>query len=1153
MRFLLLVSLLASAISYAQEVRASITGTVRDASGAPVPGATIVVTSIATNADVTTTSNESGLYLSPYLQPGTYRMTVAQQGFKKFVRENVILQAQDRARVDIDLQVGDVSQSVTISDSISLLQTESAMRSQVIANELMANVPTQGRNPFQIAWSAAGVIKTGDWRYLRSFDIGGTTGISVNGGKNRENEVLLDGISNVRGDRTVVHVPSMDTVQEFKVLTNSYDAQYGRTGGGVVTIVTKSGGNQFHGNAFEYFQAEELNANQSELNRAGVKKPPMNINTFGIQASGPVFIPKVYDGRNKLFWLVSYEGMRQRSADPGTLTVPLMPWRDGDFSSLLNAQGQPVLIYDPLTTAADGSRQAFAANRIPTARINPIASALMKYYLQPTAAGEGPARVNNYIYPSRWVANMDQWIGRADYIINSSNRLYFRYGQNPFQEFRGLVWPTPSVAESSGNTPLLRNGRNWTADWTSTLSPTMTFNLRAGLARWEEAGGNGYGTGFDPRTLGFTDSLVAQFTRLQFPGFGLGQYAQIGNGRPISPGTNDTYTLQPNISLVKGSHFLKTGAEIREFRDNRINPGNSSGFYNFGRNWTQASANRADTTSGNELATLLLGYPTNGSVDRNIDTAYRNRYYALFVQDDWKISSKLTINLGLRWDYETPLVERYDRMLRGFDFTVASPIASQVSGLSLKGGPLFANNGGNPRTSFNPDRNNFQPRVGFAYNIRNKWVIRGGYGLSYLGQNESGANQGFSRNTAATVSTDGNLTPAVTLQNSFANLPNGRLLQPVGNSLGLGSFLGEGLTINYLNRAIPLSHQYSIDVQRELPGNLLVEIGYSGNQSRNLPVSIANINVLPAGELGKRTAAGVIDNAYYTGQVANPMRGLIPNNAAKNGATIQRQDLLTPFPQFGGFNFNNLPIGSQYYHGLQTKFTKRYSHGLVFNASYQFIKVEEAVSVLNNQDFNFADPLATKLERRSGGQVDIPHKFAIAGSWDLPFGKGKSFGGNMPKALNFIAGGWQLNFDVTYQSGWTADFPNAKPVKSGSANLGDAATFGKWFDTSLWDDPATGKRVAAQEPFTLRDFPTRFSDVRVPGYKNWDASVAKFFPITEKMKLQFRMEMINAFNHPWYANLASGANDVSRPTFGQLDPTQRNLPRFVKLALNLAW
>ena len=1109
----------------------------------------MVVTSTATNAQVTTSSNEGGLYLTPFLPPGGYQMTVQHNGFKKFVRENIVLQAQDRARVDVQMEVGDLTQSVTVNDSVSLLQTESASRSQVIANELLANVPTQGRNPFQLAWSAAGVIKTGDWRYLRSFDIGGTTGISINGGKNRENEVLLDGISNVRGDRTVVHVPSMDTVQEFKVLTNTYDSQYGRTGGGVVTIVTKSGGNQLHGNLFEYFQAEELNANQSELNRVGIKKPPMNINMFGATASGPVVIPKLFDGRNKLFWLVSYEGMRQRSADPGSLTVPLNDWRGGDFSTLRNAQNQEVLIYDPLTTVTGGARTPFAGNRIPGARLNPVAVEALKLYVQPTSPGEGAARVNNYIYPSRWVANMDQWIGRADYIINSANRLYFRYGQNPFEEFRGLVWPERSVAESSGNTPLLRNGRNWTADWTSTLSPRMTFNLRAGLARWEEAGGNGYGTGFDPRKLGFADGLVSQFTQLQFPGFGLGQYAQIGNGRPISPGTNDTYTLQPNVSRVVGAHFLKMGTEVREFRDNRANPGNASGFYNFGRNWTQAQANTANAVSGNELATFLLGYPTSASVDRNIDTAYSNRYYALFLQDDWKLSSKLTMNLGLRWDYETALVERYDRQLRGFDFGVASPIAAQVQGLTLKGGVLFA---GANRGAFNADRNNFQPRVGLAYNFASKWVLRGGYGLYYLGQNESGANQGFSRNTGATVSTDGNLTPAVSLQNAFSNLPGGRLLQPVGNSLGLASFLGEGISANYLDRRMPSSHQYSIDVQRELPGQLLAEVGYVGNISRNLPMGV-NLNVIPGDQLGRRTAAGAIDTGYYTGQVPNPMRGLIPNNAAKNGATIARQELLIAYPQYAlnGFALNNISIGRQRYHGLQTKLTKRYSYGLVFNGTYQYIKVTEQASLLNNQDYNFTDPAASKFENRSAGQVDIPHKFAVAGSWDLPFGKGKPWGATLPKAANWILGDWQRNFDVTYQSGWVPDHPNAKPARAGSPSLGSAATFGRYFDTSLWE--SNGTRVQAQEPFTLRDFPTRFSDVRVPGYRNWDASLAKFFPLTERVRLQLRMEMINAFNHPWYANLAAGATDVTRPTFGQLDPTQRNLPRFVKLALNLTW
>lgn len=1145
------LSLALAASSHAQEVRASLTGTITDSSGAPVPAATITVTNVATNAVFTSASSESGLYLAPFLPPGNYKMNVRHDGFKIFNRENIVLQAQDRARVDVQLEVGDLSQSVTVNDAVSLLQTESATRSQVIANELLANVPTQGRNPFQIAWSAAGVVKTGDWRYLRSFDIAGTTGISINGGKNRENEVLLDGISNVRGDRTVIHVPSMDTVQEFKVITNTYDSQYGRTGGGVIAIVTKGGGNQLHGNLFEYFQSEELNANQSELNRVGIKKPPMNINTYGFTANGPVYIPKVLDGRNKLFWLLSYEAMKQRSADPGTLTVPLSEWQQGDFSTLRNAANQAVLIYDPLTTQADGSRTPFAGNRIPAARQNPVALNALKSYLQPTSPGEGPARINNYIYPSRWVANMDQWIGRIDYTINNSNRFYFRYGQNPFQEFRGLVWPTRSVAESSGNTPLNRNGRNWTADWTSTLSPTMTFNLRAGLARWEEAGGNGFGTGFDPRQLGFADALVSQFTRFQFPGFGLGQYARIGNGRGLSPGTNDTWTIQPNLSTVRGAHFLKMGVEAREFRDNRANPGNSSGSYSFGRNWTQGAANRADTVSGNELATFLLGFPTGASVDRNIDTAYTSRYYALFVQDDWKIRSNLTLNLGLRWDYETALQERYDRMLRGFDFNVASPIASQVQGLNLKGGVLFADS--NNRRAFNPDRNNFQPRIGMAWNITKKLVLRGGYGLYYLGQNEAGAPSGFSRTSSAITTTDGNLTPAVSLQNAFANLPGGRLLSPVGNSLGLSSFLGEGIGVNFLDRKIPSSHQYSIDIQRELPGNLLVEAGYVSNISRDLPVGV-NLNVTPADQLGRRTAAGAIDTAYYTGQVPNPMRGLIPNNAAKNGANIARQELLIPYPQYAlnGFGLNNVSIGRQRYHGLQTKFTKRYSYGVVFNATYQWIKVTERASLLNNQDFNFADPQSSRLEKRSAGQIDIPHKFAIAGSWDLPVGKGMPWGSNLGRVGNAILGGWQMNFDVTYQSGWVADHPNAKQVKPGSPNLGSAATFGRYFDTSLWDT-ASGVRVAAQEPFTLRDFPTRFSDMRQPGYRNWDASLAKFFPITEKVKLQFRMEMINAMNRPWYANLAQGATDVSRPTFGQLDPTQRNLPRFVKLALNLVW
>lgn len=1157
-RIVFVITALVLAVSaHGQEVRASVTGLVTDGQGAPVPGVSLAATNLSTNVTVTQQSNDAGNYLMPFLAPGNYRLTAEKQGFKRFVRESIVLQAQDRARIDIALEIGELAQSVTVTSDVSLLQTETASRSQVISNELISQVPTQGRNPFQIAWAAPGVIKTGGWRYLRSFDIAGTSNFSVNGGRNRENEVLLDGISNVRGNRTVIHVPTMESVQEFKVATNTYDAQYGRTGGGVVTIVTKSGGNDFHGTAFEYFQAEELNANQTELNRAGVRKPPNNINTFGFQVSGPVLIPKVFNGKNHLFWMVSYEGMRQRSADPGVRTFPLAEWRQGDFSTLLNGQGQQVAIYDPLTTQGDGTRLPFAGNRLPGNRISPIATEVMKFFPLPNSPGDGPARINNFVFPSRWIGDMDQWIGRADWVINSKNNFYFRYGQNPFSEYRGLVFVnSPSdvnPAEPTGNAPLIRNGRNWTFDWTSVLSPRMTFNLRAGLARWEETTGNSFGAGYNPRQLGFADSLVSQFSRLQFPEFNVGTYGTAGAGRLLSIATNDSYTVQPNANLAIGAHIMKFGAEGRRYNDNSNNPGLASGTYSFGKNWTQARALQADAVSGNELATFLLGYPSSGAVDRNIDPAQRNHYFAVFFQDDWKISPRLTLNLGLRWDYEAPAIERYDRQLRGFDFNAASPIANRVQGLNLRGAVQFAGVNGQPRSAFDPDRNNFQPRVGAAYRLGNNWVVRGGYGLYYLGQNERGDQLGFSQRTNVISSTDGNLTPAVNLANPFANLPGGRLLDPLGSSQGAASFLGQGVNVNYLQRPLPYSHQYSFDIERQLPGNMVAEVAYVGNTTRRLPLT-TTLNVLPANELGRLTPTGAIDTAYYSARVTNPMAGLIPNNAGLNGATIPRQSLLVPFPQYSALNLTNVPIGRQQYHGFQSKLSKRFSGGLTFLASYGIGKTLEQVNMLNQQNFVLGDIDATQLEKRSADQIDIPQKFTIAGVYDLPFGKGKRWGNDWAAPANFIAGGWQLNWNVTYQSGWALDYANANQVKPGSAKL-DAGSRNqeRWFDTSLWINPATGRLVPRQEPFTLRDFPTRFGDVRAPGYQNWDISASKYFPIYERIQAQFRFEMVNALNRPWLTGLIGGGNDVTNPNFGRLNFVQGNLPRFIKLGLHVSW
>jgi hypothetical protein len=1142
----------------AQEVRASLSGIITDSSGAPVPGAAVLLTSVDRNTATQAATNESGNYLFPFVAPGPYRLTVEHAGFKKYARENITLEAQDKARLDVTLELGDLSQSVTVQADVSLLQTETASRAQVVSNQLIANLPTQGRNPFQIAWSMPGVVKTGDWRYLRAFDIGGTTGFSINGGKRGDNEVLVDGISNVRGNRTVVGVPSMEAVQEFKVLTSTYDSQYGRTGGGIVTIVTKGGGNAFHGNAYEYFQAEELNANQSELNRVGTPKPPMNINTFGFSASGPAYIPKLVDGRNRIFWLISYEGMRQRSADPGSANFPLMEWRTGDFSTLRSAQGQPVILYDPLTTDASGNRTAFPNNQIPANRISPVAAQVLKYYPAPNAAGDGPAKINNYVYPSRWVADMNHWNGRLDTRVNDRNTVYFRYSESPFSEFRALVWGGSNVAEPTGNAPLIRTARNWIADWTGILSPTMTFNLRAGLARWEERGGNSFGAGFNAAELGISSALTSQFTRLQFPRFDFGStaYQSIGSGNSVvSFSPTDTYSLQPNMNVIAGVHALKFGAEFRRYNDNSNNPGAATGIYSFNRNWTQQRALQGDAASGNEFATFLLGYPSAAYVDRNIDTAYRSHYYALFFQDDWKLTSRLTLNMGMRWDYESPLVERYDRQLGPFDFAAASPIDSAAQGIDLRGVPTFSGLNGTPRGAFLPDRNNFQPRVGAAWRVADKWVVRGGYGLYYLGQNERGAALGFSQRTDAIVSTNGNLTPAVDITNAFINQPGQRLLDPVGSSRGAASFLGQSVSENYYNRSLPYSHQFSFDIQRELPGNMLAEIGYAGNLTRRLPISGTpgnNLNVLPASALGRRIASGAIDTAWYTERVPNPMQGLIPDNANLNGATIPRQQLLVPFPQFSQLSLQNLPIGRQSYNGLQTKLTKRFSQGFTFVASYAFSKTLEQLTLLNPQDLVLNNIDATPLEKRSATETDVPHKFTFAGVFEVPVGKGKRFGSALPKVADYAFGGWQLNWNLALQSGWAIDYPNARQVQSGDANPTDEQrSQGYLINTSLWTNPATGRLVGSQEQFTLRDFPTRFSNVRVPGYKNLDASISKTFPVTETVRLQFRTEMVNAFNHPWFSRITSV--DVTSPNFGKLDVVQRNLPRFVKLVLNLSW
>jgi hypothetical protein len=1154
-RLALAASLLILPLS-AQDFQASIGGVVTDPVGAPVAGVQVRVTNLERRINYDSTSNESGLYLIRFLPPGTYDVSAEKSGFKRFVREGIRLAAVDRLDLGIRLELGAVSESVTVTGEVAALETESASRTATIERKFVEDIPVSGRNLFQFQYTLPGVTKAS--RYWGSFELyafGNINGVTINGGRVGENEVLLDGQTTTRGSRSASFAPALNAIEEVTIRTNSYDAAYGRIGGGVTSITLKTGTNQLHGQLYEFLKNDNLNSNGYSANAAGVRRPEFKNNTFGFTVDGPVYIPKLIDGRNRLFFMISTEFLRERNPQIQLWTVPTLEERRGDFTGLLDNQGRQITIYDPLTTVGT-TRTPFAGNRIPQARINAVGANAAGFYPNPNRQSESLDGANNYLFVNSSRNQYDQWLGKMDFNVTQTHRLSWRYGETPWYNWARVQWGT-NAAEPSGEFPSTRISRNWGAEWTWTMSPSVVLNLRAGLARYEGFSGNTFAAGFDPRQLGFPDTLVRQFTALQFPRFNLNDknFSPLGATRTQNYETQDTWSLAPVLNMIRGRHSLKFGTDLRRYHDNRLQPESASGVYNFTRVWTQADPQRGDALSGNVFASFLLGYPASGSVPNNIDPSWRNYYYGLYVQDDWKITTKLTLNLGLRWDYETPITERYNRQVRGFAFDQPSPIASQVQGLTLRGGLVYAGSSGRERLAFNPDRNNFQPRVGVAWQFKEGWVMRGGYGLTMMGQNASGPATGFSQTTSLVASTDNNLTPAVTLSDPFpARLFPTGLLRPIGSSQGLATNLGLGVGAQFLDRPLPYSHQFSFGFQKALANKWLVDTSYVGNLTRKLPVS-TNLNFIPTQELNRLPVAE--RPAYFNAQVTNPMRGLLPGSAF-NGATVPRQQLLFAYPHFSNVSISNLPIGGQSYHSLQMKGTRRYSNGIATQFSYTWAKMLERVSQLNAQDTDLGNLLNTGLEQRLA-EWDIPHTFSATVAYELPFGKNKRFFGNMNSFADAFFGGWNVNILHMRRSGTPVEFPNAAPIVARSAKLTASQRdelaraagrdkfnpfFDKWFDTSVF--PRT-----AQAAFTLRDFPTRFPDVRHDGLQSWEISVYKEFRIRERVRTQIRADFQNAFDYAHFGRLVTRPNNVQDTRFGQLDPAQGNQPRIVVLVAKI--
>ncbi|MGH9839584.1 MAG: TonB-dependent receptor domain-containing protein [Blastocatellia bacterium] len=1112
----------------AQETRGSITGRVTDASGGVIKDAKVEATNYSNGVTLSSVANESGSYEIPYLLPGKYRVAVLAQGFNKLVRENIELRVNDRLKLDFTLEVGKVTETITITDSNTLVEAGTASIGNVIGERQASELPIVGGNAFYLARLSAGVLSTvGRGNGHNPFDGGSaTTTITVNGTRSGSSEVTLDGAPNMVNN-TTAFAPPQDLVQEFKINTAAYDASYGHAAGAVTNVSVKSGTQDLHGTVYDY--DSRLRARPWFLNRFlyDTRTGPINERKiaeatpgslrqrWGATATGPVVIPKLYNGRQKAFWSFGYEGVFVRTETTFTGAVPTLKQRQGDFSELL-ALGSQYQIYDPATIRAEPngrfSRQPLAGNIIPNNRLDPVAKAILAFYPQPNTPGTSDGRQNYFRIAPRellWHA----YIGRLDYNFSERHRMFVRFNANTYWDLRQTL--DTDAARNRTDRP----GLGFVFDDVYVFNPQLLVNVRYGLT-YQNSVTKLFTQGFDLAKLGFSSQLIGEINAknnpagIAFPEVVIDGYSTVG----ASGGTSFTpvyQTWQATLTRVIGSHSLRVGGDFRLLRESGYNFGNVAPRLEFSNTWTRGPLDTsAGAPIGQGLASFLLGVPTGGRVDINASRAQQSTFTSLFVQDDWKLGPKLSVNLGLRYEYEGPSNERFNRSLRGFDGFATNPIEAQaranyarnpiaevpVDAFRALGGLTFAGVAGQPRGLWKGDRNNFAPRIGIAYQITPLTVIRAGYGIFYdlLGADRVDVNQGgFNQSTNIIPSLNNGLTFQAPLTNPF---PLGLEL-PSGSSAGPRTSLGRGISFFDERSVNPYMQRWSLSVQRELPGKILLDLTYVGNRGTHLGAT-RDLNALPAQYLSTSSERDQARIDFLGRQVINPFFGI--SEFAGTGLSGQRvalSQLLRPYPHFTGVTVR-LPDGYSYYHSLQVEVEKRLSRGFTFSASWTYSKFMEATAYLNA-----SDPLPEKVI----SDQDYPHRLVISGIYELPFGKGKRFAGDANRLLDALIGGWQLQGLFEGQSGQALGFGNAifrGDLKNIVLPRGER-TAERWFNV----DAGFERDPLRQLGSNLRRFPTRFSGIRGDGINNIDLSLFKNYRLSESKTLQFRIESFNALNH----------------------------------------
>jgi hypothetical protein len=1161
----------------AQEFRATIKGQIVDSSQAVLPGATVTVLNQETGELATATTNKDGSYTVPFLRPGLYTLTVEMPSFQKYTRKDMRLQVSETATINVQLNLGGVTESLTVSAESPLLETSKADRGTVIDSHRIAELPLQSRSPMALTVLVAGVNYNAQAIYLRPFDNGALADWSMNGGQNRNNEFLMDGAPNNanQSGNNIAYVPPADAVGEMKIQTNSYDAQYGRTAGGVVNMSLKSGTNAFHGTASEYYRRKFLDANSFQLNARNTPKIQHYLDQYGFEVDGPVQIPGLYNGKGKTFFMFNGEKYREGTPAAQLSSVPTAAMKLGDFSKLTDASGNLIRIFDPLTGRdVNGvwTRDQFPGNIIPASRFNATAKAMMQYFPDANCTTPGqPDWQQNLCYNEHF--NKDifwNWVGKVDHNFTSKDRTFFRWGKNARHEVRNTTAIRSGPAQN-GQLPLLRANDAVVGDWVHIFNGGTVFNVRGGYTFYLEGSQGTPAFGFDPTSFGWPASLVSQLPAASvgnlFPVVTFDQFVQLSRG--FGPNTNRNFSIQPNISMNRGAHNIRSGLDIRRTNVYNDNYGNAGGQIDFTRAFTRSTINSTSNLEGNAWASFLLGAPSGGNVPVNLFPHFYWNFVAPWIQDDWRLSNKLTLNLGFRWDFNSPIHEEQNRMNYAFDPTLVNPVSARV-GQTVMGGIRFLGVGGAPTTPYKFDWNNWQGRAGAAYQLNEKTVLRGGYGKYFLNPTTQSQTNGFSQSTTLLASNDGGRTPTYVLSNPF---PNG-IDKPTGSSAGPLTFLGRGPSFGNPNFVVPFVHQFSVGVQRELPWHVALEATYVGSRSFKVEGNFGGYNE-PSAAFQAQCDVTIGGSRSLCDQlVTNPFFNVPGFEGTTRGtsATIARSELARPFPAFTGFSQNLQNLGKMVYDSAQFVANKRWSKGITLNANYTWVPrwTEDGANTTTGIGNAYVDEVSL-LKNHGPYFSHRKHRVTASGVWELPWLRDKK------SPLGYLLGGWSIAPMYVFQSGQPWDMPGNVDLAPG-VNLKDVALSGDKegqfiygvkpcvgnynTTTGKYDLQAYSIAYGCTQPYFLirqafqrRTAMNRYDEFRRPVYWEIDANIAKTFPITSKVRFQFRIEAFNLLNSPMYDERGYNT-DTASSSFGRIDRNatgQSNFQRFIQLGFKMTW